>query len=152
MIDTKFRVWSNSEQKYLDELEYYIDFDGAVHEKLYYSTPEEEDVTLELSTGYVDQNGIKVFENDIVQMEYTTGHHESWDMNTFAKTEDYNEVETYVRGVVRIWKSKGVVLVNLIPDDLEQFNDEHKIPDFINVTRYCNVIGNIHENQELLGK
>lgn len=109
-----------------------------------------EDITVEQYTGIKDRNGVEIFENDIVQMGYTAGHHEQWDMNTFAKTEDYNEVDTYVLGVVRIWASKGVVLVNLVPDDPEQFNDEHKIPAFINVTRYCSVVGNIHENPELL--
>jgi uncharacterized phage protein (TIGR01671 family) len=150
--EIKFREWD----KYRGTLSYgeREDFDDMVGFRFEHTENIDGDLSkervLEQYTGVNDRNDVKIYENDIVQMEYTAGHHESWDMSTFAKTEDYNDVDTYVRGIARIYASKGVVLVNLIPDDIEQFSDEHKVPKYINVTKYCSVLGNIHENPELL--
>jgi len=105
---------------------------------------------IEQYTGIDDRVGNSVYENDIVEIEYTAGHHEKWDMDTLARIEDYDDVDTIVRGVVHIWPSTGVIINHISSENPEQFVGDYRIPQYLHINKDCITIGNIHENQDLL--
>lgn len=123
MIDTKFRAWSNSEQKYLDELDYYIDFDGAVNEKLYYGIGEEEDTVLEQYLGIKDRKGVEICEGDLIEAR-TAIYRVEWFNTAF-----------WVSPVLGYGNSQPI-------SNLYEYRDDNIFT--------LKVVGNIHENADLL--
>lgn len=91
-------------------------------------------------TGLKDKNGKEIYEGDVVQQRV-----EDWKLG-----DEYADVSGYFRGVVTIYPSKGVCIKNtwLHPDGDEE-PIELKTPKRL-YRRLCEVIGNIHDNPELL--
>lgn len=89
-------------------------------------------------TGLKDKNGKEIYEGDVVQQRV-----EHWKLGD-------EDVSGYIRGVVAIYPSKGVCIKNtwLHPDGDEE-PIELETPKRL-YRRLCEVIGNIHDNPELL--
>ncbi|QAT27246.1 hypothetical protein EQZ98_03500 [Leuconostoc mesenteroides] len=105
---------------------------------------------LEQYTGIVDRRGNAVYENDIVEMDYHKGDHTILDPQTLGMVEQYSDIDTIVRGVVHIWPSTGAIINNISSENPEQFVGDYRIPQYLHINKDCIVIGNIHENPELL--
>ncbi|MDI6497911.1 YopX family protein [Leuconostoc suionicum] len=105
---------------------------------------------IEQYTGIDDRVGNSVYENDIVEIEYTAGHHTILDQQTLGMVEQYSDVDTIVRGVVHIWPSTGAIINNISSENPEQFVGDYRIPQYLHINKDCIVIGNIHKNPELL--
>ena len=79
-------------------------------------------------TGLTDENGKKIFEGDIVKVKITQNE----------------DIQTYGNGKIKI----GVIVYN---DDLALFTCKNNFMNFINwAFNVYEVIGNIHDNHELL--
>ena len=156
MREIKFRAWDKESSIWLDDDEYVIKPDSGAAAEIDYAdgyvviAADNHDAVIEQYTGIDDRVGNSVYENDIVEIEYTAGHHEKWDMDTLSKTEDYDDVDTIVRGIVHIWPSTGVIINHISSENPEQFVGDYKVPQYLHINRDCIVIGNIHENADLL--
>lgn len=100
-----------------------------------------EEIELMRSTGLKDKNGKKIYEGDIVKQEYSAGPYG-------RNGEEY--WEGYHLGVVRITATEGACMRN--PYGFDEIEDTvYKTNQYKNVVGYrAEVIGNIHENPELL--
>jgi len=144
MREIKFRAWSKTLQRL-------VPIWGAIETRGdNVLRPINSDFVIEQYTGIDDRVGNAVYENDIVEIEYTAGHHAKWDMDTLARIEDYDDVDTIVRGVVHIWPSTGVIINHISSENPEQFVGDYRIPQYLHISKDCIIIGNIHENQDLL--
>lgn len=144
MREIKFRAWSKTLQRLVP---IWSAIETRGDNVLW---PINSDFVIEQYTGIDDRVGNAVYENDIVEIEYTAGHHEKWDMDTLARIEDYDDVDTIVRGVVHIWPSTGVIINHISSENPEQFVGDYRIPQYLHINKDCIIIGNIHENQDLL--
>lgn len=142
--EIKFRAWSKTLKRFV-QLWSAIETRGDNVLRAINS-----DFIIEQYTGIDDRVGKPVNENDIVEIEYTAGHHEKWDMDTLARIEDYDDVDTILRGIVHIWPSTGVIINHISSENPEQFVGDYRIPQYLHINKDCIVIGNIHENPELL--
>ena len=121
--EIKFRAWHNNAKKYMSELCLYLDTGelGDVSE-CFHNLENKEDYVLEQFTGLTDKNGKEIYEGDIIKAIYPNAQ--------FA-----NEAEqiTVVKWAYDRWafnnKTAGFYFSSLL---------------------YPEVIGNIHENPELL--
>jgi uncharacterized phage protein (TIGR01671 family) len=88
-----------------------------------------------------DKNGKEIYEGDIVKQEYSAGPYG-------RNGEEY--WEGYHLGVVRITATEGACMRN--PYRFDEIEDTvYKINQYKNVVGYrTEIIGNIHENPELL--
>ncbi|WP_273952521.1 YopX family protein [Leuconostoc mesenteroides] len=150
--EIKFRAWNKNLEEYVNSEKFVIDpTNGDVIDVGGYELLEvNNEAVLEQYTGIDDRVDNSVYENDIVEIEYTAGHHEKWDMDTLARIEDYDDVDTIVRGVVHIWPSTGVIINHISSENPEQFVGDYRIPQYLHINKDCAVIGNIHKNPELL--
>ena len=128
MKGLKFRVWDIERECYLDETE----LAGITPDGKYILYIEEEEISrleidenyvVEFDTGLKDKNGKEIYEGDIV--EYTTCYYGN---------------EKRHRKVVE-WKEW----------DSDDFGEPHNI-GYRDLSEYMEVIGNIHENADLLEK
>lgn len=121
--DLDFRIWHNT-------LNLFVSFPCLVNEKDYFLIPRyDEDSEFELWTGLYDKNGLKIFEGDIIE----------WD-----KCYPFSDKV----GVI-VW-SNGTGL-----EAKNYKRNTNKATGFIGLkgkNNHCKVIGNIHENKELLGQ
>lgn len=148
--EIKFRAWNKKTSILANVLEIMFNTDDVLtdHNNFVWNL---NDTVLEQYTGIDDRVGKPIHENDIVEIEYTAGHHEKWDMDTLARIEDYNDVDTILRGIVHIWPSTGVIINHISSESPEQFVGDYRIPQYLHINKDCIVIGNIHENPEILG-
>ena len=128
MKGLKFRVWDKERECYVDETE----LAGITPDGKYILYIEEEEISrleidenyvVEFDTGLKDKNGKEIYEGDIV--EYTTCYYGN---------------EKRHRKVVE-WKEW----------DSDDFGEPHNI-GYRDLSEYMEVIGNIHENADLLEK
>ena len=124
-----FRVWSGYWKKYATEAELYMDgsFDAIFEDDGGVPHHENTDLVIEFDTGLKDKNGMVIHEGDIVMSDdgsrYLTG--------AVGWNEDYAKYE---------------VIYNQLTGNSFEFEGDDGYP----VADLCEVIGNIHENPELL--
>lgn len=83
-------------------------------------------------TGLTDKNGKKIFEGDIVTYEDAEADYEGYHDNVF-----------FNRGEVRISAWDGICFTNRQTIDMNDLYESETMVD-------CEIIGNIHDNPELL--
>ena len=103
-------------------------------------------------TGLKDKNGTKIFEGDIVQ--YLT--YDDFDCQSVVKFGEYKQDGSYGEYGARICLGFYVEVDNFTcPDwcenEPECFGDYQKQQNILEIANECEVIGNIHDNPELLG-
>lgn len=122
MRELKFRAWWKDTKRFLDGDEWYMTCSGAKH--LHYSVMpySDDDFIIEQYTGLKDKNGKEIYEGDIV--EYTACYYGN--EKRHRKVVEWSE-----------W-------------DSDDFGEPHNI-GYRDLSEYMKVIGNIHENADLLG-
>lgn len=103
-------------------------------------------------TGLKDKNGTKIFEGDIVQ--YLT--YDDFDCQSVVKFGEYKQDGSSGEYGARICLGFYVEVDNFTcPDwcenEPECFSDYQKQQNILEIANECEVIGNIHDNPELLG-
>lgn len=106
--------------------------------------------TLEQYTGLKDKNGDKIFEGDIVSYNLVREYGANYDPITLGFMGNDHDIDTELIGKVVVWPSQGVMATNIRVTDPEQFDEKYPIPKRWHVNQQFEVIGNIHENLELL--
>ena len=137
MKELKFRVWHTKLCHYLKDNEFYIEPDGSVYSAFesyddkiintnYIENFSRDDfdegyIIVEQYTGLKDKNGKEIYEGDIV--EYTTCY--------YGKEKRHRKIVE--------WKEW----------DSDDFGEPHNI-GFSDLSECMEVIGNVHENPDLL--
>lgn len=127
MRELKFRVWSDFWEKYAD-FEAELHMDGSVDADFEDDTGiphhENTDLIIELCTGLKDKNGKEIYDGDII--------HEKWyDSEAYRGQDRIGKVEYFCDGFFCCFRGEFTALGMFPPKHIE-------------------VIGNIHENPELL--
>ena len=158
MREINFRAWDTWHNKYFENAEdVFISANGRIAMYTDTGAPDyggfdeyQKRFLLEQYTGIDDRVGNAVHENDIVEMDYRRGDHTILDPQTLGMVEQYSDVDTIVRGLVHVWPSTGVIINNISSENPEQFVGDYKVPQYLHINRDCIVIGNIHDNADLL--
>lgn len=96
-----------------------------------------------------DWKGRRIFEGNIVRQDYSTTTNASYDPDTLGFI-DGESIEGHHIGIVKITAHNGVCMRNPISYD-DVYGGEQKVNRYVNVCgRRCKVIGNTHDNPELL--
>lgn len=131
MRETKFRAWDTKEKRYTDA-EIFISNHNKIY-RIFWQELEPADggeIVVELSTGLKDKNGKEIYEGDIVSEEFEYGGEKTKTIWQVRWCDDECAFELhYVSGF-------EVDDCSLVADDEENYE----------------VIGNIHENPELIEK
>lgn len=91
-------------------------------------------------TGLKDKNGERIFEGDIVRFE-----------DTGVEGFEYKEAFGYINQAVVAFENGRWQLTNFMSYNSGVFYDmEHRHDDFITTLEYCEIVGNIHDNPEIL--
>lgn len=136
----KYRVWNNKKRKYEeDELDYFICCTpGVVYEShccVFDDLKEAEEghYILEQCTGLKDKNGKLIYEGDIVSKEFTDRPFSS-------------KAKSKTKNCLIYWSnSRGAFSLKYKIDNYGYYSVYHN-----NYFGDCEIIGNIHENPELL--
>ena len=158
----KFRAWDEIQHKMLQ-----VDYIEFIDGKAYWVEASSADdnpqggndgpvrdnsqLKLEQYTGLKDVNGKEIYEGDILEYYYETRGQTFYDPDTLGAVGGEPGIETTVIGRVAIWPSTGVVLTGIkakYPEDFDSSNSD--IPKTLHVNRRFEVVGNVHENLELL--
>ncbi|KZT83605.1 prophage Lp1 protein 30 [Lactiplantibacillus plantarum] len=109
------------------------------------------DFKIEQFTGLKDVNGKEIYEGDILEYYYETHGQTFYDPDTLGAIGGEPGIETDVIGKVAIWPSTGVVLTRIkaeYPEDFDSSNFD--VPKMLHVNKRFTIIGNVHDNPELL--
>ena len=144
--DIKFRAWVRFMQKMARVDELLLNSGSALVNEYPYAI-ERDAFDLMQYTGLKDKNGVEIYEGDIVSQ------HTEWNDTTYFEggysSSDSCETETV--GIVKIYPSKGVVITRCKKLDIIACDDNWEKAWDCNVRSYrATVIGNIHQNPELL--
>lgn len=130
----KFRVWDKQNEQYVDSADMlYIEpsgeitygcYDGDIEDMYYY---EQDDVVIEQCTGLKDKNGKLIYDNDLIMIG-----------------------NKLYRVAIDDFGCRTVILDNNPFKEVIEWSDIVKIYYFHNRVDEIEVIGNIHENPELL--
>ena len=123
MREIKFRAWDNEKREFLSD-DYgpiSVGDSKVVTDGDWQGVYYTDKYTIEQYTGLKDKNGKEIYEGDIV--EYTTHY--------YSKEKRHRKVVEWEE-----WDSDG-------------FGEPHNL-GYFNLSEYMTVIGNIHENPELL--
>ena len=139
--DVKFRFWDEDLKTY--KYDYYlIDTIGDLHDE--YGGSDRSEVIIEQYTGLEDKNGKEIYEGDIVRLDYE----ETKIRNKPDVCEGvFTEYQERHEGIFEITFNKNwAAFVLIIPDT-------NIVEESLGDAKYSvEVIGNIHENPELLEK
>lgn len=142
MREIKFRAWDSELNFYVDQLRYFIELDGSVWFNLGTNDggdsllDQSEKLIIEQFTGLHDKNGKEIYEGDIVA--YFALHCDKYISDPSEKT----------IGTVIFYKDRCQFLPQEIEKNIRGGN--YITPwDFL---KEIVIIGNIHENPELLSK
>ena len=129
MREIKFRAWLKKEKRLIEVSE--INFERGilsipVNEECYSIVKSFEDIELMQYTGLKDKNGKEIYEGDILKIKYLEEEHYR------TTTEEYERIDIV----------NNTLFGEILSGYYESVDDEHK--------RSIEVIGNIHENPELL--
>ncbi|MCM6827595.1 YopX family protein [Leuconostoc mesenteroides] len=149
MREIKFRAWNSSISVLANVIEIRFNQNSILTDDSKFLWDLNK-VVLEQYTGIDDRVGNAVHENDIVEIDYRRGDHTVLDPQTLGMVEQWGDIDTILRGVVHIWPSTGVIINNISSENPEQFVGDYKVPQYLHINRDCIVIGNIHENADLL--
>ena len=149
MREIKFRAWNSSISVLANVIEIRFNRNSILTDDSKFLWDLNKSV-LEQYTGIVDRVGNEVHENDIVEIDYRRGEHTVLDPQTLGMVEQWADIDTILRGVVHIWPSTGVIINNISSENPEQFVGDYRVPQYLHINRDCIVIGNIHENADLL--
>ncbi len=152
MKEIKFRAW-NKTDKVMRNMLCYSNISGCAllsidngNEKSS-SWFRKDEIELMQYTGLHDKNGKEIYEGDIVKQSFEISRWDAWDECIL----DLNGTDI---GEVTIIPSKGACIKNPIccreeNGEVTETNVKHKMFKNI-VSSRCEVIGNIHQNPELL--
>jgi len=144
--ELEFRGWSESRKRFFTgkdlRLEYYTSdgFEFRLNSPSFKPNGDYDELVLEQYTGLKDKNGVKIFEGDIVKYTYIDECH----------------VFVVAFGKASTARSSGYVSAPYIGFYFEDNNlceaelESGQSPDFYGDYCIIEVIGNIHENPELL--
>jgi len=145
--EIKFRAFLDGEMKFFGKSVFVTNDDELVfreHENHYIdSWPQHDDLELMQYTGLKDKNGVEIYESDIVELEVEF----CGASNEYYEQEGFHVIHT---GVVTFMPSKGFHLKISRSWDLDN-NEPWIAPKTKGIVQYrSKVIGNIHENPELI--
>ena len=155
MNETKFRAWYKEKNKMFDVAK--LDFWGGTDEATCDLASRDEElfdiylyeIELMQFSGLKDKNGKEIFRGDIVR-KYVHLFEDHYDGYTLGFIDSDTTFEGYIYGVVTYVPSRGYVIKKkLIEDCIEGGKEKQKGWSQI-ICRRTEVIGNIHENPELL--
>lgn len=142
MRELKFRAWVNDDGRYLNESEresFVLKLDGSYHIETKFGFVEFP-VIIEQYTGLKDKFGKEIYEGDIVATVYKTKRRTDEDI--FG--EGHDEWEEKIKGKFEVKYSRRATF------GISYVKDPVVIRDLWELGSDIKVIGNIHENPELL--
>ena len=125
MHSLKFRAWDKVEKKMLFDADPFVIHVSGSNEPLLAKTHRNGDCIFEQYTGLKDKNGKEIYEGDIVREKW-------YDNDVHIGRDRIGKIEYFCAGFVCWFKGSAFVGLGMFP------------------TKNIEVIGNIHENKELL--
>lgn len=145
MREIKFRAWDRE----LKKMMYGILEDSDDAMLIRFDHFEDENPVFLQYTGLKDKNGLEIYEGDVVEQTYEKVIHIEYDPETLGFV-DSEDVSGHHIGEVVITATKGACLRNPIRYD-DGDEEPEKTMMYKPIAGYrCKVIGNVHDNPDLL--